>query len=520
MNNNLLIFYIIGVTSVLISAVGAYRMGPRAHLRYVRRVCLGLIVLSGYLFLAQYFKYQSLHVFVDFTHWMQLVYQITQTGLPLSPNSEFLSPGTLNYFSVHFVPLIYVVAALFKLISRPETVMVFNVVVMISSALPLYKLARRMNHTHAFAVCMAALLLWYPTFQYITLYEFEMLRFSIPVLLWMLYFFETRRSAPYVFFVLLAVLVREEVGLTVGMFGVYAWFHQKRRFDGMMALILGFGGFVLITSALMPALRGGEYIHVAGGAFSQFGNSPAEILWSAISHPFVTIKAMLEITKIANVFMLGLPLLFIPLAAPSVLVTAVNIGVGLLSDVPFYISYMLYYIAPSVPFIFYALLKAWPKIEARFHSYGATNALVAAVVMSNIVFGPSPLSLQFWFKQIRPAPFRTEDFHWSVYRVTNHHRAIDDVATLIPDSAIVSAPQFLHPRLFKKRGILVFPALQSKDGKWQAQYVLLDTSNNGLKSESPAFVQPAAMAVVRGEGKWDLVKNHDAYELYRRVSDL
>ncbi len=87
---------------------------------------------------------------------------------------------------------------------------------------------------------------------------------------------------------------------------------------------------------------------------------------------------------------------------------------------------------------------------------------------------------------------------------------------MIPDDAIVSAPQFLQPRLYKKKGAMVFPALQSKDGKWQAQYIFLETTNNGLKSESPAYVAREEMVLVRGDSKWELVKADDGYELYRR----
>ena len=87
---------------------------------------------------------------------------------------------------------------------------------------------------------------------------------------------------------------------------------------------------------------------------------------------------------------------------------------------------------------------------------------------------------------------------------------------MIPEDVIVSVPQFLHPRLYKKKGALMFPKLQSKDGKWQAEYVLLDTTNNGLKPESPAYVTKEEMAVVRESDEWELVKSDDGYELYRR----
>lgn len=533
-NDSLIILYSIGVAVTLLISGAVYFFCRQSQWAISKTLLRLLIVAAGYLFFAQYFKYRSLHFYVDFSHWMQLLYTIVDTGFPHALNQEFIVPGSLNYFSVHFVPFIYILAMPFKLIPSPETVIVLNVVLMLSAAIPLYKLAFYMRKDRHFALLIAALLLWYPTFQYITLYEFEMLRFSIPILLWMLYFFETRRTLLYFLFAFLAIFVREEMGLTIAIFGIYAWFFQKRRREGLPSIFLGLGGFALITSVIMLMLRSGEYIHVAAGEFSKFGSSPFEIVVGVIRHPVVMFQMILNPLKLANLFMLGFPLLFVPLASPSALLGMMaNVGTGLLSKSVIHTSYQLYYLAPSVPFIFYALLKAWPsltlpsplgrgvgvRIRGWVGGWGEKplmNALLTAVIVSNIFFGPSPISLQFWFKDIRPAPFRTQDFHWSTYRVITHHQKVEEFVDLIPNDAIVSAPQFLHPRLYKKKGTMMFPKLQSQDGKWRAEYVLLDITNNGLKLESPAYVTQTEMAVVRENSEWKFMKADDGYELYRR----
>ena len=549
MNASLVIFYLIGAFAVIVGSVLTYVTSRRLGWKIPLWLLYALMGLSAYIFFAQYLKYQNLHFFTDFSHWLQILRNITIKGWPEILSHEFIIPGTLNYFSVHFIPLIYLFAIPFKLIPRPETLMVFNALAMLSAAIPLYKLAllhyvpplkirggeeglwkdgRKMS-----GFFVVVLLLWYPTFQYITLYEFEMLRFSIPLLLWMLYFFETRRMVPYLIFVILAILVREEVGLTVAMFGVYAWVFAKRRKEGLSALTLGLVGFVLITSVVMPAFSSAEqFKHVAAGSFAQFGTSPLEIVSSVIRHPIAALTVILDPTKLANIFMLGLPVLFVPLLAPLVLIgAAANIGIGLLSEGTIHTSYMLYYIAPSVPFIFYALLKAWPRFvslslwervglpaQAGVRGEGAfMNALLAAVLVSNIFFGPSPISLQFWLKNIQPAPFRTQDFHWSVYRVTDHHRAANKFVEMIPEDAIVSAQEFLQPRLFKKRGAMPFPQIVSKDGQYQADYVFVDRTNNGLRSESPAHMSKEEIDAVVANEVWERVAEEDGYELYRNV---
>lgn len=529
MDTSLTLYYGFGITAVLAAAVFGYKISTKSKKKIPDWFLYALIGLSGYVFVAQYLKFQSLHMYVDVTHWLQIVKSIADVGMPYSLNHEFIFPGTFNYFSVHFAPLIYVFGVLYKIISFPETLLFFNTAFMLSAAIPLYLLGKR-HEDRAFGIFVAVLLLWHPTFQYITLYEFEMLRFSIPILLWALYFFEKKKTFLFYVFILLAALVREEVGLTVGFFGLYLALIQRVKKHGWSVVILGFGSFALITEVVMPAFStASEFSHIAAfSSFSQFGATPVEMVINIVLHPLIVLQQVWQLIKFANLFMLFLPLAFVPLLSPTALIAILgNIGTGFVSDSITHSSYMLYYIAPSVPFIFYALVKVWPKLirvlgrvsqtEVERVQTGAMNAVLIVVIVSNIFFGPSPVSLQFWFKNIRPAPFHTQDFHWSVYRVTDHHKKVDAFADMIPDDAIVSAPQFLHPRLYKKRGAMVFPRIVSKDGSFKAEYILIDRTNNGLKPESPAFVDEQEFSIIEQDGSWKIVASDDGYELYRQT---
>jgi len=548
MPGNFIIFYFIGILATLLISGGVYFFSGRRQYKISMAVVWIFIAASGYLLLAQLFKYKALHMYVDFAHWLQVLQSISAKGWPEVLSHEFIFPGTLNYFAAHFVPFIYVFALPFKLIPRPETLLVLNVALMLSSAIPLYFLAKRMQGSTLFALTVAAFLLWYPTFQYITLYEFEMLRFSIPILLWMLYFWESKKIKWYFVFAFAAILVREEVGLTVAMFGLYLLLFQKRRLPGLATFLMGLISFLVIFKFVMPAFsNAAQFEHIGAGIAPQFGNTLTGVVYGIIRHPSEFFSTILHPVKLANVGMLFIPLLFVPFVAPTALLGALaNIGIGLLSSSFIHSSYMLYYIAPSIPFIFYALLKAWPKVvrymaswkgnERRidtnstnrefvirnisehsiFVSHSALmNTLLSAVLVSNIFFGPSPLSLQFWFKNIQPAPFRTQDFHWSVYRVTDHHKKVEKFVRMIPDDAIVSAQEFLQPRLFKKRGAMPFPQIISKDGQYQASYVFVDRTNNNLKPESPAYMSEEEIDAVVKNGKWEFIAEKDGYELYK-----
>lgn len=531
-------FYIIGIFSTIaisIAIFSLYFFYNKHNLNQIFDWFFGVLLISPlYMFLAQYLKYRSLHFYTDFSHWAINLYNIITIGKSLNLSQQILYPGTLNYLSVHFVPLIYLLAIPFKLWPYSETIIGLNFLLMISAAIPLYKLALAYRQDRRFALFIAVLLFWYPTFQYTVLYEFEMLRFSIPIILWMLYFWQTKKMIAYYLFLLLAVLVREEVGLTIMMFGLYLIFIEKQRQTGAISALIGLGAFISITQIVMPALSTvGSFEHISTASFSAFGKTPDEVIKNIILHPGLTLSTIFEPVKLANVFMLFLPLLFIPLFAPAVLIaTLANLGVCILSGSRTHVSYMLYYLSPSIPFIFFAFIKGWPKFlevlknlmgkwsrdrNTDFNSVGMIVVL-SGLLVANVFFGPSPFSLQFWFKDIKPAPFKTQNYHYSVYRISDHHRKVEEFCKLIPDSAVVSAQQFLAPRLFKKKGILVFPKLEGLNGTIKADYVFIDKTNNGLYKNSPAYItQPEFSLVEENKDTWKLIKSEGGYFLYKRI---
>lgn len=528
MIDGLFIFYSVGVCAIVgMSGAAYYLIRGHAMKRMAYGVMIFLMAASTYMVGAQYLKYLSLHYYTDFASWTHLLNNIARTGRPISLIEAMFHPGCMNYLSAHFVPLIYILALPFKIWPYSETVIIINSIVMLSSVVPLYKIAVHNHGDRRFGLFMATLLLWYPTFQYIVLYEFDMLRFSIPAVLWMLYFWERKKTILYFSSLLIAALVREEVGLTLAAFGLYIMFVEKAWRRGLATTVIGLAAFIIITGAVMPSLRtGADHSHIAIGHLSAFGKTPHEIITGIFLHPARVASIALDPIKLANLVMFFLPLLGIPFLALSALVPIIpNTAVCLLSSGNTNISYMLYYMAPSIPFILYAFIKGWPAFTALLSprvSHGdvqsaAMMIVLAGIFTANVFFGPSPFSLQFWFKNLTPAPFQTQNFHYTSYIVTDRHRIVDEFCNVIPDAAVVSSNMFLFPRLFKKRCIMTFPWLESKDGSLKAEYILFDSTNNGLKEGSPAYVtQRQREAVLQNGTVWEPVKSRDGYFLFRK----
>jgi len=358
-----------------------------------------------------------------------------------------------------------------------------------------------------------------------------MLRFSIPIIFWMLYFFQARKMIAYYLFVILAVLVREDVGLTIFMFGLYVFLFEKQRKTGAITGLIGLITFFVLVQGVIPSFLGSgftENYHLTK-LYGAFGETNVEIIKNIIFNPILTISTIFDKIKISNVFMLFIPLLFIPFFAPAVLLSSLaQFGIVLLSSFITHSSYMLYYVSPIIPFIFYAFIKGWPRFVKLLEYFtrkkkwvpdlnsAAMTSVLSGLLITNVFFGPSPISLQFWSKELRPAPFNTQNFHYSVYKVSDHHRKAEEFTRLIPDTSIVAAHNFLQPRVSNKRGFM-FLEEHRKSKKFIPDYVLFDKTNNNLKPISPAYkTQEVFQEFKNDKETWELIKAEDGYFLYRR----
>ena len=122
----LILFYTAGIISTVGISIISYVVFSRYRTKQFRKVLYFFIFLFCYVVFAQILKYRSLHFYVDFSHWQQLLYSIVTTGKPWCLSQDFIVSGTLNYLSVHFVPFIYLLAPFFKLWPFGETVIILN----------------------------------------------------------------------------------------------------------------------------------------------------------------------------------------------------------------------------------------------------------------------------------------------------------------------------------------------------------------------------------------------------------
>lgn len=530
MTSGLIFLYAAGCLGTVLAGLA----GGWAALRRGARLpgwlpCL-VLALSPYLLILQLLKLYASKDYADFTVWMEIVHNIARGRGAWSSVQDNFVPGTGRWLSSHFTPLIYGFAAPFRLWPRAETLLTAQFVLMMAAPLALYAFARAHLGSRRAAVAAAALLVLHPTFQYTNLYEFEMLRFVLAPIFALYWALESGRTRLYWVFLGLALLVREEVALTGVMIGLSIAAFTSRRRLGLATAAVSAAYFLVVNGLVMPALRTNRNVeHIAAGFFSALGHTPSEVAKNVFLKPWVVARLVADPVKLAGLFLFGLPLLFLPLAAWGTLLAAgANVGVNLLSFANVHTSYFLYYLSPALAILFVSLVQAIPKVAAVFERrLGAKHGLevvllgvFSAALAANVFFGPSPLSLSFWCRSWRLAPFRTLDFHYSHYRVTPHDRLADRVLSAVPPEASVSAEQFLFPRLYDRRSLKIFPDIAGVD------YVAIDKKNpiktgtgtvpgswDGLRQDPQRYYD----LVERDPAHWRLVASEDGYHVFRRV---
>ncbi len=524
------------VGTVLTLGVGAAALAVAIRTGWrVPRLWSGLALgLSAYVVVAQVLKLHAHKDYVDLAAWCEILHNIVAGNGAFSSLQDGLVPGTGPWLSVHFTPLLYVFAIPFAVMPTPTTLIVMQFGILSLALVALFAYAADRFGRRDQALIVAAVLGLYPTYQYIHLYEFDMLRFSIPTLLGFLYFVERRRDRLAWVMAALALLVREEVAITVALIGAYlvAFVPERRRF-GVVVVALSVAYFVVVTQIVMPALRassGGE--HVAAYWFEPFGRTMLEVPFGVLANPLAALARIAEPVKLANLFMYMLPLMFLPsLGGPILLAALGNVGVNSLSGSITHTTFFLYYLSPTIPILFVGLVRGtvalgqWlpRRVAGRWGNGDGTGAvlvgLFATAIAANLFFGPSPLSLQFWSTDYRLAPFRTQNFHYSQYVVTPRDRELRTILASVPTPARVSAEQHLLPSLFNRGTLRVFPDISDVD------YVVIDRyrrektgvstvpgSWDGLRRDPQSYYDS-----VERSPAWEPVVDRSGYAVFARV---
>lgn len=152
-----------------------------------------------------------------------------------------------SYFGDHVSPLLVVLVPFYWLFPHVTTLLVAQIIAIALGVFPLLMLARTLRPAHRFILLLSYFCL--PLIQNFSAFEFELLVFAVPLLLAALVAYERRRFGWFCLWLLLAAMVREDVGLILVGLGLLALIERRSwRWSVIPAcagLLVFFGGMAL-----------------------------------------------------------------------------------------------------------------------------------------------------------------------------------------------------------------------------------------------------------------------------------
>lgn len=256
----------------------------------------------------------------DLGYYDNIFYQSAH-GRPLQ--CSYLKGNT--HTTAHFDPILVVLAPLYLLHPRAEFLLVLQTVWLGAGAVPVYLLARARLGSSLVGVALAGVWALYPALHGANMYEFHSLTLVAPVVVWLLYFLETGKTALYWVAFLVAVLVREDVPLLLCFVGAYALLTRRRgdATKGMLTIVFSLAYFVIVKKKFMasPDLFNQGQGETYGFAYYFDAMIPTKddggksLVTSLLTNPVFALKVAMEEAKFNFLLLLFLPLGLLPFFA-------------------------------------------------------------------------------------------------------------------------------------------------------------------------------------------------------------
>lgn len=437
----------------------------------------------------------------------QSLYNVLHSGYM---RTTLYGPYAIDYIGDHFSPTLFLLVPFYALHQDARTLLVLQSLFLAAGAVPLFLLARLKTRSEGLALALVAAYLLHPALHGTNLDDFHQIALVVVFLLAAFYFLELGRDAPFLLALALALLVKEEVALTVVAIGAYAFLAKGRRRLGAALVAGGVIYFALVIGWVMPALGGTPQIDKRFGGFMAEGTrGAAGVAWTLISNPLYTaVHIFGNPDKVRYLLQMLLPLALTPFLAPAStwLVALPALAIVTLTTEPAQYDIAYHYSAHLLPAVFYLAVLGLARLgkSPRAKMAAAAPILVVAILVA-------ATSMSYLYGHLLPRPGSA----WP--QRDAHDLVVDRFVAQVPREASVSTLGGIAPHLTARQTIYLFPDVAD------AEYLLLDTDlganywpYEGLKARDQSI---ASMLPHVTSGEFGLVRSEDGVYLFRRGHD-
>jgi len=290
--------------------------------------------------------------------WFQFTNQAT----------DYYGPPTR--LAVHFEPIILPLSLLYLFYADPRILLVFQTLVLVSGALPVFLLTRKyLPEWPILAALMVVAYLLSPALLGINIFDFHPISLATPLLLYAMLALDHKRYGWFILACILAAMCKEDIPLTIAVLGLFLiWKYKLPRLGITLTiggLLWSFIGFSII-SHFYPGAQHNNFWY----RYQALGSSPGEAIVNLIIHPWLFFTTFITLNRLYYLASLFRSTGFLSLLAPEWLLLALpGLAVNLLSTDSLNYSGVYHYNAGIIPFVMLSAIHGTRRLISLWQGW-------------------------------------------------------------------------------------------------------------------------------------------------------
>ncbi|MDP2586267.1 MAG: DUF2079 domain-containing protein [Candidatus Komeilibacteria bacterium] len=296
------------------------------------------------------------------------------------------------YLGDHLELLLLGLLPIYYFFQHPITLLILQTAILALSAWPLFLIAKT-RLTRGWPLLIALLWLLNPFVQNINLFEFHFLPFAIFSIFWAFYFYLRDKFPWFLLFIVISLLIREDVSLAVFMFSPLAIMDKKSLKWIIWPMALAATWFIIAVKIVAHFSTSGLFKFLT--YYGWLGNSFLQLAVNFFAKPWLVLQRLLTPGNLLLAPLLFLPAGFFCLLKPKYLLLALPIFAQLILSQTnnAVIVVKLHYVSLLLPPLFIALIFSLDhlqtgQVKTKLALYLKNNwAIVKLILIVSAVYG-------------------------------------------------------------------------------------------------------------------------------------
>lgn len=413
----------------------------------------------------------------------------------------------VSRFSIHADLILILLTPLYFFWNNVRMLILSESIFLAIGAMPVYLLSTKMLKNKLLSLAIVVLYLVNPGMQWTDIYDFHSVSLAIPFLLFSFYFAYTKKWRWYAVFIFFALLTKEQISLTVALFGLFIALVFKERKIGLLTFMTGILWFLLMVFVVMPHFSPeGKHWALSWYQFTDTSGIP-----KLIPAPNILLdKFILSPDAIGYYISLLKPFAFLPLIGLPWLVLALpELAVNMLSSHGQMRSIVFHYDSGITPWLVIAaifglfyLQKLFGKIQftkkySQYFVYGIILLILLFALRFNYHYSPLPTTPSCWR---------------FMYQPTKEDKEFEALLQKIPQDASITASPEIRPHITHREKAYTLPVATAS-----ADFIALIDQNRMVGNYNPKDFELVLRDQLKTSKDYSLVKHIGHFYLYKRI---